>query len=118
MGDAKEVMSAFPDDVKQVGGEELFRLQCGLDAHDATPIGSVGLGTYEIRISKGGGWFRVFYVAKFANALYVLHAFQKKTNATAKGDIEVGKARYAMAEADAKSAAATKPRDKSTKAKR
>lgn len=106
MGDAKEVMSRFPDDVKRAGGQELFRVQAGLAPHCATPIGTVGAGTYEIRLSKVGGWFRVFYVAKFADAIYVLHAFQKKTNSTSKGDIEIAKARYAMAEEDAKGASA------------
>ncbi|PWF47753.1 type II toxin-antitoxin system RelE/ParE family toxin [Massilia glaciei] len=106
MGYTKDVMSAFPDEVKQVGGEELFRIQCGLDANDAAPMGDVGPGTYEIVISKAGGWFRIFYVAKFGDAVYVLHAFQKKTNATSKGDIDIGKRRYALAEADSKLAAA------------
>lgn len=117
MGDAKEVMSAFPDEVKQAGGEELFRVQCGFHPNDAAPIGSVGKGTYEIRISKAGGWFRILYVAKFGNAVYVLHAFQKKTNTTSKRDIELGKARYAMAVADAKSATAPMPKAEPAKAK-
>ena len=73
-----------------------------MDAADAAPMNEVGPGTYEIRISTGDGWYRVFYVAKFSSSIYVLHAFQKKTNATSQADINTGKRRYAAAEADAK----------------
>ncbi|NHZ37138.1 hypothetical protein F0185_26580 [Massilia sp. CCM 8692] len=110
MGDAKDVMSGFPAEAKQAGGEELYRIQCGEDAVDAAPMGEVGSGAYEIRINKAGGWFRVFYVAKFGDAIYVLHAFQKKTNKTPKEDIDIGKRRYALAQADAKAAAAKAPK--------
>ena len=54
---------------------------------------SVGPGAYEIRVQLGDA-YRVFYVAKFKEAVYVLHAFQKKTQKTARGDIEIGRQRY------------------------
>lgn len=110
MGDALDAMSGFPAEAKQAGGEELYRVQRGLDAIDAAPMPDVGSGVYEIRISKAGGWFRVFYVAKLGDAIYVLHAFQKKTNKTPKADIEIGKRRYGLAEADSKPAASKAPK--------
>ena len=54
---------------------------------------TVGAGVYELRI-RAGGAFRVFYVARFAEAIYVLHAFQKKSQQTARLDVELGAKRY------------------------
>ena len=54
---------------------------------------SVGLGVKEIRVRDGGA-FRVIYVARFAEAIYVLHAFQKKANKTPKPDIELARKRF------------------------
>ncbi len=54
---------------------------------------SVGKGVYEIRVNLGGAW-RALYVAKFAEAVYVLHVFQKKTQQTSKEDIEIARKRY------------------------
>jgi len=54
----------------------------------------VGQGVKEIRIRDETGAFRVIYVAKFADAIYVLHCFQKKTRATSKGDVDVATKRY------------------------
>ena len=55
---------------------------------------TVGAGVYEIRARTNDGAYRAFYVAKFEEAVYVLHAFQKKTQQTAKSDIDLGKKRY------------------------
>jgi phage-related protein len=57
---------------------------------------TVGSGAYEIRVRDSSGAFRTIYVAKFEAAVYVLHAFQKKTQQTAKSDIELAKVRYKM----------------------
>ena len=59
---------------------------------------SVGRGVYEIRV-RIGQEFRVFYVARYEEAVYVLHAFEKKAQKTRKADIEVGKRRLAVVEA-------------------
>jgi phage-related protein len=56
----------------------------------------VGKGAREIRIRAADGTFRVFYVVASADAVYVLHAFQKKTQKTTQRDIEKGKARYRL----------------------
>jgi phage-related protein len=56
----------------------------------------VGPGAYEIRVRDEAGAFRVIYVAKFETAVYVLHAFQKKTRKTPRADIELAARRYRM----------------------
>jgi phage-related protein len=69
-------------------------VQAGLDPEDWKPFDSVSAGTREIRIRDVTGIYRVMYVAKFAEAIYVLHCFQKKTQATSKHDKEIAEARY------------------------
>ena len=70
------------------------KLQRGEAPDDWRPFPEVGPGVNEIRIDSSDGWFRVMYVAKFEEAIYVLHSFQKKTRKTSRNDIEVAKARY------------------------
>ena len=59
-----------------------------------SPFDTVGAGTKEIRINLDDGWFRVLYVAKFPEAVYVLHCFKKKTNSTSKHERDIAAARY------------------------
>lgn len=87
-------LSRFPTEAKRAAGFELWQVQNGLDPSDWRPLNSVGVGAREIRIHIGAAW-RVLYVAKFAEAVYVLHAFGKKTRATARPDIELAARRYA-----------------------
>lgn len=72
-----------------------MRVQYGLAPADFKPMPGVGAGAYEIRIRLGGAW-RMIYVAKLADAIYVLHAFQKKTRKTAKSDIDLAARRYTL----------------------
>lgn len=74
-------------------GFELDAIQRGLMPSDFKPLVTVGPGAYEVRIHVEGEW-RVVYVAKFEDAVYVLHAFQKKTQKTPKTDIEIATRRY------------------------
>lgn len=67
-------------------------------------MAGVGAGAREIRVRDESGAFRVIYVAKFADAIYVLHAFQKKVQKTARMDIELAERRYREAQALAKEA--------------
>jgi phage-related protein len=83
----------FPRDARRKAGLELRAVQRGQEPTDYKPIPSVGPGVYEIRI-RVQDIYRVFYVAKFEEVIYVLHAFQKKTQKTAKYDIEIGRKRY------------------------
>ena len=79
---------------KREAGYQLYRVQCGQMPTDWRAMRSVGQGVYEIRIRAGRN-YRVFYIAAFEEAVYVLHAFEKKTQKTRVADIELGKQRLA-----------------------
>lgn len=99
MGSAKEDLSAFPKPAKVRAGHELFMVQVGRNPDDWKPMSSVGSGACEIRVRDESGAFRVIYVATFESAVYVLHAFQKKSRKTARHDIDLAKKRYRDAKA-------------------
>lgn len=90
----------FPEEVICEVGNQLNLVQHGLEPDDWKPMADVGSGACEIRIQSKDGWFRVVYVAKFENAVYALHSFQKKTNSTSKGDVDLAKERYKLAKKD------------------
>lgn len=77
-----------------MAGFQLDRVERGLEPADWKPMPSVGAGVREIRIREESGAYRVLYVAKFEEAVYVLHCFQKKTQATPKRDIDLAEKRY------------------------
>lgn len=88
-------LRAMPAAVRHALGIELMAIQCGLEPSDFKPIPSVGKGAYEIRYRDSvHGAFRVVYVVKRAEAIYVLHAFQKKTQKTAASDLALAANRY------------------------
>lgn len=93
VGSSLDDVRAFPDGAKKETGYQLRRVQGGLEPTDWKPMPAVGAGVLEIRIHQGGE-HRIFYVAKFKEAVFVLHAFTKKTQKTRRPDIEVGKRRY------------------------
>ena len=93
-GDSREAIRRFPEVAKQRSGRELARVQEGLEPTDCKPMPSIGLGVSEIRMREDSGAFRVIYVAKFSEAIYVLHAFQKKAQKTPKAEIELARKRY------------------------
>lgn len=95
VGSALEDLRAFPRASRQEAGYQLDRVQSGLDPSDWKPMPTVGHGVREIRIHYKGQ-YRVIYMAKFDNAVYVLHAFQKKTQKTRKQDIEIAKRRIKL----------------------
>ncbi|MDR2213757.1 MAG: type II toxin-antitoxin system RelE/ParE family toxin [Pseudomonadales bacterium] len=74
-------------------GRQLCGFSLGSTRKDWKPMPTVGAGVREIRIHVDGK-FRVFYVTNIGNAIYVLHAFQKKTPQTSQKDIALGKKRY------------------------
>ena len=67
-------------------------MQSGLEPSDWKPMSSVGAGVEEIRV-RTGREHRIFYVAKFEEAVYVLHAFEKKTRKTPKPDLNLARSR-------------------------
>jgi len=79
---------------KREAGHQLDQVQNGRDPDDWKPMNTVGQGVKEIRIRDAAGAFRVIYVAKFADAVYVLHCFQKKTEKTNKTDLNMAASRY------------------------
>ena len=96
VGSAREDLASFPDAARRAAGYELFMVQAGREPADFKPLPDVGPGAHEIRVRDGKGAFRVIYVAKFRDAVYVLHAFQKKSQRTSRMDIELAKRRYRM----------------------
>jgi len=93
-GGALNDLLAFPEAARRQAGYELDKVQHGLDPTDWKPMGGVGAGAREIRIRDDSGAFRVLYVAKFAQTIYVLHCFQKKTQTTRKADLDLAAQRY------------------------
>ena len=86
----------MPAAVRHALGVELMRVQFGGKPTDFKPMTTVGTGAYEVRVRDETGAFRAIYVAKFADAVYVLHAFRKKTQKTAKADIDLAAKRYKL----------------------
>lgn len=84
VGSAYDDLVDFPAAPRRDAGFQLGKVQAGLEPEDWKPFDDVGAGTREIRIRDASGIFRVMYVVKFEEAVYVLHCFQKKTQATSK----------------------------------
>lgn len=93
LGSSRDDIRGFSVEVRQGVGHELDRVQRGLEPSDWSPMPTVGHGVREIRVHAENE-YRVFYVAKFAEAVYVLHAFAKKTQQTAQRDIKLAADRY------------------------
>ncbi len=94
LGSSVEDVRAFPAEARRAAGYQLGRVQQGLMPDDWKPMTVVGSGVCEIRIHARGER-RVFYVAKFEEAIYVVHAFEKRTRRTLKTDIDVARKRLA-----------------------
>jgi phage-related protein len=94
IGSAKDDLAAFPKSVRARAGQELFMVQVGRNPDDWKPMSTVGSGACEIRVRDAAGAFRVIYFAKLVDAVYVLHAFQKKTRQTSRVDLDLARERY------------------------
>ncbi|MGY6275373.1 type II toxin-antitoxin system RelE/ParE family toxin [Methylomonas sp. MgM2] len=94
LGDSLNCLRDFPEDVRQDAGFQLDKVQRGRQPDDFKPIPSIGKGVEELRIWDETGTYRIIYLARLSDAIYVLHAFQKKTQTTAKRDIELASKRY------------------------
>lgn len=93
VGSSLDDLRNFPEEARRVAGFELRAVQNGLNPQDWKPMRSIGPGVKEIRIHVLGEW-RIVYVAKRINAIYVLHAFQKKNQKTSKNDILLARKRF------------------------
>jgi phage-related protein len=96
LGDSLRALQEFPEEARRSAGLELQFVQRGLAPRDSKPMPSIGKGVEEIRIWDKSGSFRVIYAARIESAVYVLHAFQKKTEQTRKRDIDTARARFAQ----------------------
>jgi phage-related protein len=94
LGTSLNAVREFPVEARSVIGKELRTVQAGDMPSDFKPMPTVGSGAYEIRV-RAGNQYRVIYVAKFSNSVYVLHAFVKKTQKTAQTDLDLAQSRYA-----------------------
>lgn len=90
---ALDDLRSFPKTAMREAGYQLDKVQHGLSPDDAKAMPSIGAGVTELRIWDEAGTFRVVYIAKLADAVYVLHCFQKKTQQTAKRDIDLARQR-------------------------
>jgi phage-related protein len=97
VGRCGDDLRGFPDAARQRAGYQLYLVQIGLEPADWKPIPTVGPGAREIRICTGTGAYRVIYAATIGDAVYVLHCFTKKTQRTAKTDLDLAKRRYQQA---------------------
>jgi phage-related protein len=93
VGSSLDDLRNFPDEARRAAGFELRTVQNGLEPSDWKPMQVIGPGVKEIRIHVLGEW-RVIYVAKLRDVVYMLHAFQKKTQKTSRHDIDLARRRY------------------------
>ena len=93
LGDSLDQIRAFPEDARHDAGFQLERVQRGLDPDDWKPMTSIGAGIREIRVRDAVGAFRVIYIAACTDAVYVLHAFPKKSRRTSRRDMAIAEMR-------------------------
>jgi phage-related protein len=93
LGDARKTIQSFDAEAKDDIGYQLAGVQHGRQPSDSKPMPAIGPGVEEIRVWVASGTYRVIYIAKLPEAVYVLHAFQKKTQQTSRSDIELARAR-------------------------
>jgi phage-related protein len=96
LGDSLKRLREFPKEARQDAGYQLDQVQRGRQPADFKPMPSIGRGVEEIRVWEDSGTYRVIYTARLSEAVYVLHAFQKKTQATATQDLNLAKERFAQ----------------------
>lgn len=93
-GSSLDDLRVFPSDARREAGFQLDKVQHGIEPDDWKPMTTIGSGVREIRIWDEAGTFRVIYLAKLADTVYVLHCFHKKTEETSQHDLKVAQRRY------------------------
>jgi phage-related protein len=93
IGTSRDDVCSFPEEARSKAGFQLRAIQQGKTPTDFKPMSSVGKGVHEIRIRTEDA-YKIFYIARFEESVYVLHAFQKKTQKTTKQDLQIGQQRY------------------------
>jgi len=92
-GDSREVLRSFPENITRELGQDLFRVQTGEKPLDSRPMKSIGMGVFELRQMDSKGCYRLIYLKKIADRVFVLHSFTKKTAKTSPRDLNVAKRR-------------------------
>jgi phage-related protein len=92
-GDSREVLQNFPENARQNFGFELWQLQQGERPSDYRPLPSVGTGVFELRDQDERAWYRVVYLSRINDVIYVLHCFEKKSREMPRRDFEKAKQR-------------------------
>jgi len=93
-GDSREVLQAFPEEVRQNLGFQLWQLQQGERPGDYRPLPSIGTGVFELRDQDERAWYRVVYLSRINDVIYVLHCFEKKSREMTRK--EFGKAKQRL----------------------
>jgi len=96
VGDSLKRLREFPEDARHDAGYQLDKVQRGQTPDDYKPMPSIGKGVEEIRIWDDSGTYRVIYTARLRDVVYVLRAFQKKTQSTSKRDTDIARQRLAQ----------------------
>jgi phage-related protein len=96
VGTSHDDFKAFPGEARRDAGFNFDFVQRALEPENWKPMKTVGPGVKEIRVRDATGAYRVIYLAKRPEAVYVLHCFQKKTQKTRKADIELAAGRFAQ----------------------
>ena len=94
IGNSLDALRSFPLEARQDTGYQLDKVQRGLEPDNWKPMNTIGSGVKEIRVTDEQGQFRVIYIAKLIDAIYVLHCFKKKTQKTSLADIDLARSRY------------------------
>ena len=98
-GNSRTVTQSFPVAVRRGLGQELFRVQLGAKPLDSRPMQSIGAGVFELRQADRNGWYRVVYVRRVGNRVFVLHSFVKKSAKTPAKDLKIAKDRLKAVDA-------------------
>jgi phage-related protein len=94
LGNSLRAISEFPRDARQAAGYQLRRVQDGNKPEDFKPLPDIGMGVEEIRVWVDAGTYRVIFTARLQDRVYVLHAFQKKTQKLLDREKEIAKKRF------------------------
>jgi phage-related protein len=94
LGDSLDSLRAFSESARHNAGFQLERVQRGLEPDDWKSMSTVGAGVREIRIREASGAFQIIYLANRPEAVFVLHAFQKKTQRTSRRDLAAAQQRF------------------------
>jgi phage-related protein len=98
-GDSLDVLRGFPTGIKKGLGKDIQRLQEGEQPRNSRPMKSIGKGVFELRQMDENGWYRVIYLRKIGNRLFMLHSFVKKSAKTSQKDLNIANNRLKQVQA-------------------